>query len=309
MSESLEQCPLCDGTDWKKLPIPGHWIGQQIFDGLAGHLGLVRCRQCTLVFINPRPSPSQLNLFYSSDIYSCHETEGSASAGAKARYILQKIERYVPSNLERTLLDYGAGGGGFIAFANSAGWKTEGFEPGLRGLETCDRLGLNVSADPNQLQTNWAGIVTMHHVFEHLSNPIEVLASLRRYLTTQGRLYVEVPNERSLRSRLSLPILSRNGSVDERYRAFPIHLMYYNRSTLTGMLEKAGWRVEATFTLGLGFDEYFVQSSKANASNKSMQNASNSMRDKTVDRKRLRHRVRDAYLALGIGENLAVIAS
>jgi len=87
----------------------------------------MRCLGCGLVFINPRPSIERLTTFYSGDTYCCHSATGSASAGAKADYLLNRIAKNLPSGVARTLLDYGAGGGAFLLHARTHGWEVRGF--------------------------------------------------------------------------------------------------------------------------------------------------------------------------------------
>jgi hypothetical protein len=148
-------------------------------------------------------------------------------------------------------------------------------------------------------------LVTLDHVFEHLANPVEVLDGVRRFLAPQGRLYVEVPNARSLRARLALPLLTRRFRVDERYRAYPIHLIYYSDRTLRGMLGKAGWVVEKTFTSGIGLNEFLVS---PDTPQEQTTRPGDSRRVAAPPKRRLRHLLRDAFLGLGAGENLSAIA-
>src|SRR5688572_21533513 len=114
-------CPMCGSSSHVRLPLPGHWIGSAVFGPLRDRIGLVRCRGCTLVFTNPRPSDEQLGQYYAGDTYVCHETAGSASGGAKANLVLERIEAHLPQGTPRTLLDYGAGGGGFLLRAQARG--------------------------------------------------------------------------------------------------------------------------------------------------------------------------------------------
>jgi SAM-dependent methyltransferase len=304
-SEKLTFCPLCNGSAFKSLSTPGRWIGREVFGNLEGRIGLVECIDCGLIFVNPRPSNSLLGRFYSGETYSCHDPHGSSSAGAKADYLLNQIEKYLPPGAPRVLLDYGAGGGGFMSSAMSRGWKVLGFEPGRRGREACQAAGLDVRDRLEDLPSGSFGLITLHHVFEHLANPAEALDAIKGLLAVDGRLFIEVPNVRSLRARLALPRLSRRYRVDQRHRAFPIHLMYYHYRTLRQMLAKAGWTVEATFTVGLGLDEYLIRSKQDTHANHQVEKAA---KPRNPTRRRVRHAIRDAFLGLGLGENLAVIA-
>jgi 2-polyprenyl-3-methyl-5-hydroxy-6-metoxy-1,4-benzoquinol methylase len=285
--------------------VPGHWIGPEVFGDLQGKIGLAGCRSCGLVFANPRPSAARLAAFYSGDTYCCHEASGSSSAGSKADYLLKRITNHLSVQAPRTLLDYGAGGGGFLCHARDRGWRVCGFEPGKRGLESCRRAGLDVTDSLEDLPTGEFSLITLHHVFEHLANPVEVLDGARRLLAPGGRLFVEVPNAHSLRARLAAPFLSRRFRVDERYRAYPIHLLYYSDSTLRSMFAKAGWKIEKTFTVGLGLDEYLVREKRLP---KQTTGSAQLGPVQQPQKRRLRHLLRDTFLGLGLGENLAAIA-
>lgn len=299
-AQRVADCPLCGATERARLRTPGRWIGDQHFNGLRGTLGLVRCRGCSLIFTDPRPLPEQLEAFYDSDVYECHEAAPSAAAASKAAYVFARAERHLPAGAPRTLLDYGAGGGTFLLDARELGWKGWAFEPGRRGLESCRRAGLPATDDLGELPRGAFGLVTLNHVLEHIADPVDTLSSLRPLLAPGGRLCVEVPNARSLRARLAGLIGGER--VDEAYRAFPIHLMYYTAGTLCRMLARAGWAVEATFTMGLGLDELYIAEQKS----RSARRAGNGPHRV---RSLWRRVARDAFLSLGLGENLVAIAT
>lgn len=308
---TLTACPACGGGRHRRLATPGRWIGPEVFAPLAGRLGLAGCRDCGLVFVNPRPSSARLSAFYAGDTYDCHDTSGSSSAGAVADHLMAIIERHLPEAAPRHVLDYGAGGGGFLLSVRGRGWKASGLEPGRRGLAACRAAGLDMVDRPEALPDATFGLVTFHHVFEHLEAPGAVLETVRRVLAPGGRLFIEVPNAAALRARLALPWLTRRFAIDERYRAFPIHLAYYTRDTLTRVLAAAGWEVEHSFTVGMGLDEYFVRAARepaAGAPAATPPAAAGGAGAAPGGARRLRHRVRDAFLGLGLGENLAVVA-
>ena len=311
---TLTHCPVCSGNRFGTLPTPGRWIGPEVFEPLRGHIGMMDCHECGLAFVNPRPSSDRLGAFYAGSTYDCHETSGSSSAGGTADFLMSRIEPHLPETAPKSVLDYGAGGGGFLLRMRELGWATQGLEPGLRGLAACRAAGLDVTDQVDELPSGAYGLVTFHHVFEHLEAPGDVLATVRRVLAPDGRLFIEVPNYDSLRARLALPMLSQNTRVDERFRAYPIHLAYYTAETLARVLANHGWKVDATFTLGMGLDEFLIRehvvhegASAADPSNASSPAPSADVEAAAPPRP-FRHRVRDAYLGMGLGENLAVVA-
>jgi hypothetical protein len=165
--------------------------------------------------------------------------------------------------------------------------------------------GLNVTDNLDDLPRGHFGLITLHHVFEHLPEPTETLSQLRPLLAPNGALFIEVPNGRSLRARLSLPALSRTGWFEERHRAFPIHLAYYSPRTLQLTLESAGWRVVDLFTVGIGLDE--LRPDRPSQTQRTEPNRRQPP-PATPKRKRVRHFVRDLFLRTGLGDNVAAVA-
>lgn len=286
---------------------PGRLIGEGAFAGPGAPPGLARCGDCTLIFTNPRPTQERLGAYYAGNTYVCHDADESASGAAKARFVLGRLDERLPRTAPRTLLDYGAGGGGFLARVREHAWSVMAFEPGRRGLESCRALGLEATSRAEDLPAGRFGAITMHHVLEHIADPERALRNLHRVLAPEGLLLVEVPNAASLRARLSPPLLSRRFGVDERYRAFPIHLMYYTRSTLRTVLGNAGWDVQTILTMGLGMDEFFVGRPTPAGAIQSSGRQARSPAEPSPQR-RIRHMLRDAFLARGLGENLLAIA-
>jgi len=304
--ERLAACPGCGDARLTRLATPGHWIGAAVFEPHAGRLGLCRCAGCGLVFVNPRPTAALLGRFYQGDGYVCHQADASDGAAATARVQLDQVERLVPGR--GRFLDYGCGGGYLLRAAVERGWDALGFDIGAGALAACRRQRLPVTDDLAEVEARRFDAVYLSHVFEHVAEPAPLLERLARRLAPGGRLFVEVPNARSLRARLSAPALSRWAGFDERYRAFPIHLFYYSPATLRAALERAGLAVVGRATTGFGLDELFFHDEQA-ASGDPLHGARRRRPRAFASLRRGGRRVAGAaFLRLGLGENLVMAA-
>jgi SAM-dependent methyltransferase len=87
-------------------------------------------------------------------------------------------------------------------------------------------------------------VIVMGFVLEHVDNPDLILASYRRLLKPGGKMYVAVPNAKSLNRRLGVEL----NLIDDIYalNANDLalgHQRQYCRDTLRAALERAGLRI------------------------------------------------------------------
>jgi SAM-dependent methyltransferase len=298
VAETLDACPLCAGTAFEPLPTPGHWIGEGIFFRGRGAFGLQRCRTCSLAFVNPRPTQTLLNTFYDCDDYVCHSPESGNQR--TAQFLLECVARYGPYS-GRRFLDFGCGGGFLLRAASDDNWNAVGYDVGNRALASCQAQGLAATDNLAGLPPFSFDVVFLNHVFEHLADQQSVLAEVRRLLHKNGKLFVVVPNRSGMRAKLSFPLLSRHFNIDERHRAFPIHLFYFTPQTLSQTLEKNGLRVEAAETFGLGMDEFINR----------RDNVPGLAGVKTIPTRKqsaLKQILKKKFFSAHLGENLLIVA-
>jgi len=244
--EVLSTCPVC-GSSWcVAISTPRIKIGAAFFGEAINSVGLVKCRDCGLEFVNPRPGPEVLDEFYGMPGYPAHETSGDDSVSSFRFNFLGGLLS------KTTLLDYGCGGGSFLQKARDAGWDVTGIEPSPVGRKNAQALGVEVYGRMEDIPApRRFDLVTMFHVLEHVPDLSAVLSAVKRVMTDNGLLLVEVPNIRSFRAMVyKLPGIRK--ADDERYRAFPIHLYGFKRKTLARLLLKNGFCPvkETSFDLG-----------------------------------------------------------
>ena len=308
-TNTVEECPVCGASEFQVLSSPGHPIGVPVFGPYLHEFGIFRC-SCGLEFTNPRPSHELLSSFYGSRTYDCHNMRNSALAARAARSLLDFIERQGPFSTRKRLLDFGCGGGHFLANAEEAGWSAIGFDIGKSAIETCRSHQIAVTSEFSDLESGGFDVVVLSHVLEHLEEPVNLLRSLQALLAPQGKLIIEVPNVRSARARLSVPALSRWCGFDERHRAFPIHLWYFTPSTLARLLQHSGFQPLVVTTTGIGLEELIrcePRNNDAFPNHNSSREIANRSRQSSFLR-RTKKITKSAFYRMGLGENLLVAA-
>jgi SAM-dependent methyltransferase len=140
------------------------------------------------------------------------------------------------------MLDLGCGSGEFLAAWREKGWEVWGVEPSLKAAAVGrEQYGLNIhggSLLSAKLPAGHFDFIRSNHSFEHIPNPNEVMAELRRIIKPGGKLHIGVPNIDSL-----------NGALFGKYWWYlgvPVHTFGYSVRTLAGMAEKHGFELERT---------------------------------------------------------------
>ena len=193
------------------------------------------CHECGVIFVNPLPSPEELHERYAPE-GAWAETRKVRAAKPPAQpmardprdVLLDALEPYLPVHAPPAgarVIDFGCGEGKFLDRLQPAGWKTFGIEPSTSvPFERHGRL----DRPPQDASFDFA---ILHHVLEHVTNPLDILRQLAGALREGGMLLVGVP---------ALDPLPQHGDfkycIDGRN-----HLLAYSRRCLTGLLARAGF--------------------------------------------------------------------
>lgn len=211
---------------------------------------LVKCANCGLVYMNPRPSAAELSALYSDtyftqspDRYTFDYLRDEKQLHYTARHRLRDIERYAPKG---KLLEIGCALGYLLDAARQAGWpEVYGLEPSeFASTYAREKLGLPVITggleEAQAALSRDFDVVAMYHVIEHLPDPLAQLKIINQLMGANGLLVLETPNVASWAARLK----------KEKWAgfAFPEHIYFFSPLTLKQMLAQAHFQVVDTKT-------------------------------------------------------------
>jgi SAM-dependent methyltransferase len=216
-------------------------------DVTAGGSGLwfvvVQCQKCGLCYTSPRPNIDTIGQFYPA-VYGPHQSPSARQLFKRNRWIGGKHTPYQEQLISESriqggrLLDFGCGGGRFIARMAQQSWKVTGIDTSTMAIQRVrSELGLRalVGTLPHpELKPASFEAITMWHSLEHVHEPLEVLQEAHRLLVPGGRIVIAVPNIDSLPFRW---FGSAWYGLD-----LPRHLVHFAPWTLHLMLEQAGFR-------------------------------------------------------------------
>ncbi len=240
--ETVKTC-LCGGKEFEQLTSKDRY-------GLP--FGNMICKSCGLLICNPRLKKDHLPQFYSEDyhglVFGSDNTKDLEFMVNKEQGLLifRFLQKHIAGRGKIRIAELGAGIGTNL-FEISNELKKRGIDAEVHGCEysgACVKYGnekykLNLVEGSTEALKDLGlkfDLVIMSHVLEHFTNPFEDLALVKKMLSDDGLLYVEVPGIFDL----------HNKTVYQcdflRYTVLA-HMYNFSLGTLTNIMELAGFEL------------------------------------------------------------------
>ncbi len=227
-------CPVCEIDDSEVLAEK---------DRYGFECKNVICKNCGLVYINPRMSNSFYTSLYKEDyrdIYSGQTVDyvkyfENRYAGGKSMF--EFLNSKIPVKKGAKVLDVGCGIGAVLKYFKDQGCTIHGIDLGAEfikyGRENHDlNLHLNTIFD---VELDYApDVIVYSHVFEHILDLNKEAAQLRNLLADDGVLLLEVPGVLNLTP-------SYNGNFMKYCQN--AHTFSFSKNTLQNVMEKNGFEL------------------------------------------------------------------
>jgi len=200
--------------------------------GHRSHPPIWACEECGLLFQWPRPSGAELRRAYEGVVDPLYMAERENRIRT-----FRRVVRALGAAEGRGLLDVGAYCGYFLEVARDAGYRAEGLELSRWAADHARAAGFVVHAEPLRERARSGDrydVLTMWDVLEHLPDPREEIEAARQLIRPGGHLHLSTIDTGSLVARL----------LGARWPwLMDMHLVYFDRATLTALLEESGFRV------------------------------------------------------------------
>ncbi len=238
-------CALC-GADKTTLLFEGRdeWYK------LPGTFPTVRCRECGLIYLNPRPGKNEINQYYPPEYtpyFVAIEDEPSWWTRFNRRYALRKRLKAISTRIPKRgrVLDVGCATGTFLAALKEDGWQTYGVELNKQAAEYArSRHQLNVftgELTEAQFSDSQFDLIIFWDVLEHVHKPRKTLQEAARITKPGGYLFLVLPNPESWEARLF-------GQYWAGWDT-PRHLYIYSKNTMHRFLAETGWQMTEMFCI------------------------------------------------------------
>jgi len=250
-----EVCPVCSCKSNAKI---GEVYDHE-YRSVDRWFSVYQCSDCSLVYLNPRPSISELGTIYPETYYSYHLSEGNDSDMSNSTQVNNKsfvrklfytrniaaltkkllesgVDTKTLRNKEVNILDIGCGTGVQLdmfkeIFHNA---NTFGIEIGANACKVASNKGhiiYNSNIEGCNLKSNYYDIIYSSHVIEHVGDPSVFFRVSNEHLSENGVLIIETPNTNCIDFRL---FKKKNWGG---YHA-PRHFYLFNESNMERMAKK-----------------------------------------------------------------------
>ncbi|HEY9788417.1 MAG TPA: class I SAM-dependent methyltransferase [Candidatus Obscuribacterales bacterium] len=216
---------------------------------------VVRCTDCGLVYLDPRPDLSELPTIYPPNYYSYNQDTLRKNANPnsillKVRYagfrakIQKSLSLLQPSTEDKVaILDIGCGDGHLLnLYREAIGDKadTHGVDFNLQAVAMASSQGHKTYSgrfEDVELPDNYFDLVIASHVIEHVPDPKGFTEKVRRVLKAGGIFWFETPNIGSLDAKWF---------EKEHWGAyhFPRHWYFFSTQTIRQLGERTAFKIE-----------------------------------------------------------------
>ncbi len=198
---------------------------------------LHQCKNCNVVFLDLTPS-SNTEEFYDEKYFETYLYDVKYSPELfklSASYYLSYLEKEF-RNIS-TILDVGSGFGLFVKAFRELGIDADGVEISSYSVKIAkDRFQIDLyNCDLIDFSSSKKyDLITFYHSFEHLTNPVETLQKVKELLSSNGILWIALPNIMSLDRFIHKD--KWNGW------SLPFHIFHYSPKSIKYLLRQEGFK-------------------------------------------------------------------
>ena len=199
-----------------------------------------RCDNCGFVFLYPLMTQEIEKEFYEKKYRSeYHKQPPEEFWQTSLPEAKKRVARFSSLFSKDTqLLEIGCASGYFLFETKDYVKSVIGVELTKEYVEYAKSKGLNVKESLDEVPDNSCDLIVMFHILEHIDDPINFLKEVKKKLSKNGKLIIEVPNVDDI----LVSVYKIKNHLDFYWEI--AHNYYFSKSTLGKVMESAGYQYE-----------------------------------------------------------------
>lgn len=202
------------------------------------HVQILECTECGLVYLSDFSHIDE-NHYEKSGMHGDEIPDISYWLNQTQSDDERRYHSLKSKILNKQILDFGSGNGGFLLNAKKNASYVAGVEIESRVGNFYQENSLDLFRSLKELDKKRLSfdLITSFHVVEHLKDPISEIRKLSKYLNENGEMILEVPNSND-----ALLTLYDSGAFSE-FTYWSQHLFLFNNHTIKLMVEQTGLKL------------------------------------------------------------------
>ena len=209
-------------------------------------LRIVKCKNCGLVYVNPRLSDEDYKKVYDKHYWFERQKGGDQKSLPERKdmnlkaALQDKIKFIQRFKGEGSLLDIGCSDGALVEAAGRNGYRAMGIEINLELVKYAKKIYhkrkfLYGNLKELKLEQNTFDVVSLFDVIEHYLDPIEELREIYRIMKREGILIIDTITTDD-------PVFQSNPSGWTHMRPFQ-HIYLFNKALIRRLVEKMNFKI------------------------------------------------------------------
>ena len=227
----MSHCLFCNSNSFSSSLFEDTLYNHKLFS-------YIQCTKCQLIQVDPLPEAEDFSKMYAMEYYGFEVLKPSHLFDS----ILQEIKQLGDF---KTVLDFGCGGGRFLVNAMDKGYDLTGVDYGhelIKNLENAYPKARFQEIENFYSQSDTFDVIFVSNVFEHLTNPVEIVNKLAHRLNPNGILVVDGPveNNFTLAGLFRKVLFGFRKKMGKVVSHSPTHIFYSNAKNQRQFFEQSG---------------------------------------------------------------------
>lgn len=197
---------------------------------------VLRCNHSGVIYLSSTDHIAQD--YYNDKKGTSYWSSDSRENGIKSTMIddTRRFNQFKELVINKKYLDIGSGLGGVLDLFKTVAKEVYAIEPQTEIRKLLNSLGYTVYDSIDNTRIKDIDIISLFHVFEHLSDPFNSLKKIHTMLANDGKIIIEIPHARD--------ILIETFQLDsfKNFTFWSEHLILHTRRSLEIFLNAAGFK-------------------------------------------------------------------
>ena len=198
-------------------------------------ISVLKCKKSGVIFLS---RSEHMNVSYYEEkegfrYWSAGDRKHAVNIGHEDKLRRKELLQHIVTN--RKWMDIGTGSGGILDELSILASKVLAVEPQKIARDSLKKLGYDVYPDIESVTESEIDVITLFHVFEHFTNPLEDLKLIYQRMSSNGKLFIEVPHANDF----LISFLEYESF--KKFTFWSEHLCLHTRHSLKRFLEEAGF--------------------------------------------------------------------